>query len=393
MPLLLLASIFTNLLTWIFIGFDIYLWRQWYLYKEFLDRNPGHDYAQRCLIGAIAILVYLFLGKFLMRLFLAKNSPGEIGPKAERCPEQEDINRPDGSTIHIEHYGVKGKQTLIFIHGWNSNSMQWYYQKRHFCNQYHLILIDLPGLGRSTKPSNKDFSLENLANDLKAVIEHTKAVDPVLWGHSMGGFTILTFCRLYKDKLATRIKGIILEHTTYTNPVKTSILSGLLTAIQNPILKPICWIMIALSPIFWLSKWMSFLNGNSLIMTRFLTFAGTESYQQLNFSSYLSTLAPPSVTGRGILAMFEYDATLTLSEITIPVLVVGATSDKLTKYEASTYMNANISASRLITLTPAGHMGLMERHQEVNKAADEFLDDLLAWSDRTEDKSSYGTSQ
>ncbi|MBS7563025.1 alpha/beta hydrolase [Mucilaginibacter sp. Bleaf8] len=377
MPLLLLASILTNLLTWVFIGLDIYLWRQWYLYKDIIDeQNHSHDYAQRCLIGAIVILAYLFLGKFIMRLFLGKKRSGEDEPKAERCSEQEKIKRPDGSTIHIEHCGVKGKQTLIFIHGWNSNSMQWYYQKKHFGDRYHLILMDLPGLGQSTKPANKDFSLENLASDLNAVIEHTKPVDPVLWGHSMGGFTILTFCRLFKEKLGRTVKGIVLEHTTYTNPTKTSILSGLLTSIQNPILKPICWIMIALSPIFWLSKWMSFLNGNTLIMTRFLTFAGTESYQQLNFSSYLSTLAPPSVTGRGVLAMFEYDATHTLNDIFIPVLVVGATSDRLTKFVASQHMSATIPAATLLTLEPAGHMGLMERHQEVNEAAERFFANL-----------------
>jgi pimeloyl-ACP methyl ester carboxylesterase len=371
MPLLILGYIIANLFTFLFIWFDIYLWRQWYLYKDIID-NDAHDYAQRCLIGAIALLVYLFFGKTILRVFLGKNRPGEDEPKAERCAKQEQLARPDGTRIHIEQCGTPGKQTLIFIHGWNSNSMQWYYQKKHFSKNYHLVLMDHPGLGKSKKPDNNDFSLEKLAADLKAVIEHVRPVDPVLWGHSMGGFTILTFCKLYKNELAN-IKGIVLQHTTYTNPTKTSILSGLLTAIQNPVLKPICWIMIALSPIFWLSKWMSFLNGNSLIMTRFLTFAGTQTYQQLNFASYLSTLAPPSVTGRGVLGMFKYDATSTLNEIPVPVLIFGAKYDKLTKFDASEFMNVHIPQSKLVKLDPAGHMGLMERHQEVNEAADSFL--------------------
>jgi len=382
MPLVILVFFITELLTLFFIGLEIYLWRQWYLYKDVIGNHYDignhyydHNYAQRCLIGAVALLVYLLIGKSIIRIFLGKNRPGEDQPKAERCQEQEQLIMPDGTGIHIEQCGVKGKQTLIFIHGWDSNSMQWYYQKKHFINDYHLILMDLPGLGKSHKPKNNNFALENLASYLNVVIEKTKSVNPVLWGHSMGGFTILTFCKLYKNQLSN-IKGIVLQHTTYTNPTKTSVLSGLLTIIQNPILKPMCWIMIALSPVFWLSKWMSFFNGNNLIMTRVLTFAGTQSYQHVNFASYLSTLAPPSVTGRGVLAMFKYDATPTLNQISVPTLVLGAKYDRLTKLEASQFMNANIPGSNLTVLTPAGHMGLMERHQEVNEAATAFLNSM-----------------
>ncbi|MDB5019471.1 MAG: alpha/beta hydrolase [Pedobacter sp.] len=94
----------------------------------------------------------------------------------------------------------------------------------------------------------------------------------------------------------SKIKGIILEHTTYTNPTKTSILSGLLTSIQNPILKPLCWIIIA-----------------------------------------------------------------------------GADKDRLTKLEASVTLNKAISGSKLVVLSPAGHMGLIEQHAYVNQHASEFL--------------------
>ncbi|QJD97199.1 alpha/beta hydrolase [Mucilaginibacter robiniae] len=376
MPILLLAYFLTNLFTIVFIWLEVYLWRQWYLYKDLLTEHD-HDYAQRCLIGAIAILVYLLIGKSIIRLLLSKTRKGEDEPKAERLEEQQQLQRPDGSIINVEHGGVKGKQTIVFIHGWNSNSMQWYYQKKYFGKNYHLVLMDHPGLGKSKRPDNKDYSLEKLAADLDAVIEQSGAKDPILWGHSMGGFTILTYCKEYPKKLA-KIKGLILEHTTYTNPVKTSILSGLLTAIQNPVLKPICWLMIALSPVLWLSRWMSYLNGNMLIMTRFMTFAGTQTGKQLDFTSLLSAMAPPAITARGVLGMFNYDATPVLNRIPIPTLVVGADTDRLTKLEASIFMNKSIPGSRLVTLAPAGHMGFVERHAEVNEAVAGFLAELPA---------------
>jgi pimeloyl-ACP methyl ester carboxylesterase len=372
MPLLIIFLLLIDLLSVAFVWLEVYLWRQWYYHKDIIT---DHDYARHCLIAAIAVLVYLLVGKSIIRLLFSKSRAGEDEPKAERLPEQEQLERPDGSIINIEHGGVRGKQTLLFIHGWNSNSMQWYYQKKHFGKDYHLVLMDHPGLGKSKRPSNRDYSLENLASHLDAVIEHTQAKDPVLWGHSMGGMTILTYCKVYKSKLSG-IKGIILEHTTFTNPTRTSILSGLLTTIQNPILKPICWLMIILSPILWISRWMSYLNGSMLIMTRFLTFAGTQTGKQLDMTSLLSAMAPPAVTARGVLGMFNYDATPVLSQITVPTLIVGANHDRLTKLEASELMNASIPGSNLTVLAPAGHMGFVERHQEVNEAASTFLASL-----------------
>jgi pimeloyl-ACP methyl ester carboxylesterase len=374
MPLLLLAYTLTNLFSIAFVVIEVYLWRQWYLHKDLLSSND-HDYAERCLIGAIILLIYLLIGKSLIRLLFSKARKGEDEPKAERLQEQQQIQRPDGSIINVEQGGVKGKQTIVFIHGWNSNSMQWYYQKKYFEANYHLVLMDHAGLGKSKRPNNNDYNLEKLASDLDAVIEETGAKNPILWGHSMGGFTILTYCKVYSQKLPN-IKGLILEHTTFTNPTKTSILSGLLTAIQNPVLKPLCWLMIALSPILWLSRWLSYMNGNMLIMTRFMTFAGTQTGKQLDFTSFLSAMAPPSITARGVLGMFKYEATDVLTQIEVPTLVVGANTDRLTKLDASITMSSRIPQAKLVTLAPAGHMGFVERHQEVNAAVASFINAL-----------------
>jgi pimeloyl-ACP methyl ester carboxylesterase len=107
---------------------------------------------------------------------------------------------------------------------------------------------------------------------------------PVLWGHSIGGMVILTLLSKNRDANRSNIKGIVLEHTTFTNPVRTIIFDRLMTAIQKPVLVPLCYLMIGLSPLLWISRWMSYLNGNSHIMTRFLTFTGTQTAKQLGLS-------------------------------------------------------------------------------------------------------------
>src|SRR4051812_46628146 len=305
MPLLLLVMFLVDLLSVAILFIDYHLWREWYHYRDTLN----DDYAQRCLIGAIALLGYSFLGKFPLVLFVSKRRKNENEPHMFTAEENDFLERHDGTKLNIAHFGRKGAQPIIFVHGWNANINEWYYQRKHFEKDHYVIMFDLRGLGKSTRPQDRDFSLKEMAEDLDTVIKHTNAKKPILWGHSIGGMTILTFLAKYKKDISARIKGVILEHTTYTNPVKTSVLNNLLTAIQKPVLVPICYLMIALSPVFWLMRWISFLNGNSQLTSRFLTFAGTQTVKQLNFITLISTMAPPAVTARGVLGMFKYDVT------------------------------------------------------------------------------------
>jgi pimeloyl-ACP methyl ester carboxylesterase len=179
-----------------------------------------------------------------------------------------------------------------------------------------------------------------------------------------------------KDPNRVAIKGVILEHTTYTNPVRTMIFDKVLTAIQKPVLVPLCYLLIGLSPLVWAFRWMSYLNGGSHIMTRLLTFAGTQTSKQLDFTTLLSTLAPPAVMARSVLAMFKYDVSKELSSIQVPTLILAANKDRLTKPVASQYIKERMPNAELVTAAPANHQGLIERHAEVNIAAERFIDTL-----------------
>jgi pimeloyl-ACP methyl ester carboxylesterase len=373
MPLLILVFLLIDILSVAFIFVDYYLWHEWYE-----NRNTiADDYANRCLYGAIALLLFILFGKFLMKALLSKRRRGEDEPYTISSKNRDTLKRPDGSLINIEYYGKADGQAIIFIHGWNANIKEWYYQIKHFEKNFRLIMLDLPGLGKSVRPTNKDFSLTKMAADLNAVIEHTNAKNPIVWGHSIGGMILLTLLAKNKDANRPPIKGIILEHTTYTNPVRTIIFNKIMTAIQKPILVPLCWLLIIFSPVIWIFRWMSYLNGNSHVMTRFLTFTGTQTPKQLDFITLLSTLAPPAVTARGVLGMFKYDVTNDLPNINIPALIIAANKDRLTKPEASEFMHKQVPNAQIVTVSPGGHQGLIERHEEVNEAAEQFINNVI----------------
>jgi pimeloyl-ACP methyl ester carboxylesterase len=44
----------------------------------------------------------------------------------------------------------------------------------------------------------------------------------ILAGHSIGGMTLRTFCRLFPELLGPKVAGLVLINTTYTMPLNTS---------------------------------------------------------------------------------------------------------------------------------------------------------------------------
>jgi len=361
MPLNFLIIWLVGLLSIGVLGGGIYILYEWY---------EGELVGMSYLLSGLAMVLWSFVGRFISLPLLRRKGVDE--PKRIRSSTVQRVSRPDGSVLQVEFYGPEDGQPIILSHGWGPNSTVWYYAKRQLSDRFRVIVWDLPGLGKSSRPKNKDYSLEKYARDLEAVVAIAGDKPVILLGHSMGGMIMLTFCRLFPEQLGRRVAGLILVDTTYTNPVKTAILSGLLRKLQKPLLEPLLYLTILLSPILWLMTWLSYLNGSLHISVEISGFKGTETRGQLNFAAFLSTLGSPGVLARGTLAMFKYEETSTLSTINVPVLVVCGASDIATTPPASFRMKAELPESELITLKPGGHMALMEQNGRFAEAVSEF---------------------
>ena len=251
-------------------------------------------------------------------------------PSGERTGEVHMIRRPDGSELRVECYGPPDAPPVVWTHGWGANCTEWYYQKRYLTERFRLIVWDEPGLGLSKKPDNNDYRLENLAADLDAVLAFAGDRPAVLVGHSIGGMITLTYCKDYPQALGTRVAGLVLVHTTYTNPVRTTQMAGLYTAIEKPVLIPLMYLTIGLWPLVWLMNWMSYFNGSAHRSTHKSSFSGNETRGQLDFAARFMPHARPDVLARGMLGMIAYDATEALPRINVPTLVVVGDKDTTT---------------------------------------------------------------
>jgi pimeloyl-ACP methyl ester carboxylesterase len=331
------------------------------------DRQGGWPY----LVAGLVVLGFSFGGG--LPLVLLAGKPRLTDEPAPEPDQIKTVERPDGSRLHVECYGDNKGPTLVFTHGWSLDRTAWTYVRDALKDKYRVVIWDLPGLGRSQGPTSGDFSLEKMAADLEAVVQVAGKGPIVLVGHSIGGMIVQTYCRLFRGQLGPRVSALVLVTTTYTNPLRTAFGAPLWTAIERPVLVPLNHLTVWLAPLAWLSNWQSYMNGSLQLVTRIASFCGKQTLRQLNYGALLAAKAWPAVVARGNLAMVNFDEQKQLPQIDIPVLVIAASHDRMTKAEASDRIEELIPRARQIRI-PTGHLGLWEHRRELASLIAEFVD-------------------
>ena len=347
--------------------------------RAVFDPNLGLNGQSALLVLGLALLLWTFAGRLLLKPLLGRPPKHELGDDHGDDSADEILPaathrlvRPDGAELYVECYGPDDAPPIVLTHAWSLDGREWRYLKRELSDRFRLIAWDLPGLGHSTQPMTHDYRLENLAGHLQAVLELAGGRPAMLLGHSIGGMIVLTFCRLFPRALGTTVNSLALVHTTYTDPLRTTTLAGLFTALERPVIVPLSYLMIWLFPLVWVMNWMSYFNGSSLLATRLAGFMGEGTWDQVELVTRPQVSASPAVLARGTLGMLAYDATKTLPKIHIPTLVVAGDRDPLCKPEASEFIQREVPSAQLTTLAPARHMGNIEYHARFAELVGEF---------------------
>ncbi len=347
------------------------------------DNHPGPHYTRvfapdwgfnrqtgMLVAGLAATLWAMPKGPLISRRLFRRPGPDE--PRSMRTGEVRTLARPDGSELRVETYGPADGQPVVLTHGWGLDSAEWYYARKELAD-CRLIVWDLPGLGLSTQPKDHDYSLDNLARDLDAVVGIAEGRPVVLMGHSIGGMISLTYAKLFPQAMVTKVCGMVLINTTYTNPLRTMSMATLKTALQKPLVEPLLHLTIWLSPLVRLMNWLSYWNGSAHRSSEKSGYSGNETRGQLDFLAAYTPRCAPAVLARGMLGMLKYDATETLRTIRVRTLVVTGDRDAVCKPVASERMRRDIPDAELLMLSPAKHEGLIEHHGRCNDAVRPFI--------------------
>jgi pimeloyl-ACP methyl ester carboxylesterase len=104
--------------------------------------------------------------------------------------------------IHFVELNPEGKKTVIFVHGLGSYLKFWRHQLDVFAESgYRVLALDMLGYGKSAKPATFPYTMEAMAEVVRAFAKAKGAERPVLVGHSMGGQTSLVYAINYPDEV------------------------------------------------------------------------------------------------------------------------------------------------------------------------------------------------
>lgn len=111
----------------------------------------------------------------------------------------------------IEYEIQEGEETpVVFIHGWLGSKDFWKLITPYLDLENPKIFYNQRCHQSSTA---SDFSMDDLANDLKDLIEELELEEPILVGHSLGGMTALKYATEHEN-----FSGLCLLGTSASTP-------------------------------------------------------------------------------------------------------------------------------------------------------------------------------
>ena len=133
--------------------------------------------------------------------------------RALSVPFEDRSTAVDGCEIHYLAWGDPGRRGLLFVHGGGANAHWWTHLAASFAEDVRVLAVDLSGHGDS---GHRDaYSLEQWTDEVVAVAADG-GIDgePVVVGHSMGGFVTIATAARHPRSLA----GAIICDSPVTEP-------------------------------------------------------------------------------------------------------------------------------------------------------------------------------
>jgi pimeloyl-ACP methyl ester carboxylesterase len=257
-----------------------------------------------------------------------------------------------GVRLHVREAGTRGAQPIVFIHGWSQSELCW---QRQFAGplvrDHHLVAFDLRGHGMSEKPeAYADARL--WADDLAAVIRDLQLDRPILVAWSYGGFVVGDYLRIYGDDGIAGINlvgaGAILRPPQFEH-----VGPGFLENAEG-----------ASSPD---------LATNIAAIKRFLRACTNQPLDRDQWDDALCwNLAVPSSV-RGALIAREIDASDSLAQLTVPVLVSHGRADQILLPSMAAHTLDVCPTAEPSWYDDVGHMPFVEATERFDRELADFV--------------------
>lgn len=237
---------------------------------------------------------------------------------------------------------------VVLLHGFPFTRWMWRPQTPALARGHRVITPDFRGFGDSGGLPER---LEQLAEDVHALVEHLGLPRFVLGGFSMGGYVAFRYLARHADRLA----GLMLLDTR-AEPDSEEGRQRRYAAIER---------IRAEGPAGYLEEFARLVVSPKTLASRPETMAEVRR---------LMEGARPDALAAGLRAMAERpDSTPLLGTVAVPTLVVVGEDDKATPVESSRAMAASIPGAELVIIPDAGHMCNVEQPEAFTAALLMFL--------------------
>ena len=109
----------------------------------------------------------------------------------------------NGIPIHLVEVGDKSKQPILFLHGYPENWKEFESVMNLLKDNYYLLAIDLPGIGKSGYVEK--FDKLSIANFIKDFIQTLRLKNVVLAGHDVGGMITYASAKNFPELISKAV--------------------------------------------------------------------------------------------------------------------------------------------------------------------------------------------
>ena len=254
------------------------------------------------------------------------------------------------NNLNLAYTDTGAGRPIVLIHGYPFNRSLWSDQIPALSDSHRVIAPDLRGFGESD--ASQDASTMNrLAADVAALMDHLEIPRATIGGLSMGGYVALAF---YKQ-FASRVRALVLADTRAQADTEEAKQTRAQQAEKA------------------LSEGMAGIAD--AILPKLLTPETVSKHPEIvKRVRDMMLKTKPEGAAAALRGMAERDdQTELLPKITVPTLIVVGAEDAITPVADSEKMHDAIDGSSLVVLDHAGHVSNIEQAQQFNEALLRFL--------------------
>lgn len=242
---------------------------------------------------------------------------------------------------------------IVFLHGFPFDRSMWRGEVEKLSSSFRVIAPDLRGHGETTA-TREPSTMEELAEDISALLDELNIPRAVVCGLSMGGYVALALYRAHPE----RVRALVLADTRAQADTEDARRTREENA-QRALAEGMQPIVSAMLP--------------KLLSTR----TRENAPEVVARVREMMLGVKPEGAAAALRGMaLRRDQSDLLSKIDVPVLIIVGSEDAVTPPSEAETLHERIEGSRLVRIEGAGHVSNIERPAEFDRALEEFLEGL-----------------